>query len=81
MYPIRLRPILACLILAALLPVKAVHAEDILSLRADGHESGLVSVIGPRGFITQLQVVDDGTLAEQVSRKWTRSSWIPVTHC
>ena len=66
MYPIRFRPILACLILAALLPVKAAHAEDILSLRADGHESGLVSVIGPRGFITQLQVVDDGTLAEQV---------------
>jgi hypothetical protein len=66
MYPIRLRPILACLFLAALLPVKAVHAEDILSLSADGHEPGVVSVIGPRGFITQLQVVDAGTLVEQV---------------
>jgi hypothetical protein len=66
MYPIRLRPILACLFLAALLPVKAVYAEDILSLSADGHEPGVVSVIGPRGFITQLQVVDAGTLVEQV---------------
>ncbi len=66
MYPIRLRPILACLLLTLLLPVKVAYAEDTVSLQADDSPAGLVNVIGPRGFITQLQVVDADALVEQV---------------
>ena len=66
MYPIRFRPILVSLLLTVLLPVQAAYAQEAVSLQADDRQAELVNVIGPRGFITQLQVVDTDTLVEQV---------------
>ena len=45
---------------------KTAFAEDAVILQQDVRQAGLVNVVGPQGFITQLQVVDAGTLSEQV---------------
>lgn len=64
MHLIRFIPVLA--LAAALLGAKSALAEDTVSLETDDQRAGVVTMIGPRGFITRLQVVDADTLAEQV---------------
>lgn len=51
---------------AALLMAKSAVADDTVSLQSDDHRTGVVTMVGPQGFITQLQVVDANTLTEQV---------------
>ena len=66
MHPIRFHffPLLA--FAAALLMAKSAVAEDTVSLQSDDRRAGVVTMVGPQGFITQLQVVDANTLTEQV---------------
>ena len=51
---------------AALLMAKSAVADDTVSLQPDDRRTGVVTMVGPQGFITQLQVVDANTLTEQV---------------
>ena len=66
MHPIRFHffPLLA--FAAALLMAKSAVADDAVSLQSDDRRAGVVTMVGPQGFITQLQVVDANTLTEQV---------------
>jgi hypothetical protein len=54
------------LVLAALMKTVPAHADGTVSLQADEHHAGVVTMVGPRGFITRLQTVDTATLTEQV---------------
>lgn len=45
----------------------AVIAGDVVTLMAPQYRSSLVNMTGPKGFVTQLLVVDRGTLVEQLS--------------
>ena len=49
------------LVLAALIKTTPALADGMVSLQAD-----VVTMVGPRGFITRLQTVDTATLTEQV---------------
>ena len=51
---------------AALFMVKSAAADDAVTLQPDDRRAGVVTMVGPQGFITRLQVVDADTLAEQV---------------
>mgnify|MGYP001811846298 CR=1 FL=1 len=62
----RINSFLAFVFMALLLVTKTAFAEDAVILQQDVRQAGLVNVVGPQGFITQLQVVDADTLSEQV---------------
>jgi hypothetical protein len=53
------------LVLAALIKTTPALAGGAVSLQAD-HQADVVTMVGPRGFITRLQTVDTATLTEQV---------------
>ena len=53
---------------AVLIMVKPAAAEDTVMLQPDDRRAGVVTMVGPQGFITRLQVVDADTLAEQVQQ-------------
>lgn len=61
-----IKSFLAFVFMASLLVTKTAFAEDAVILQQDVRQAGLVNVVGPQGFITQLQVVDAETLSEQV---------------
>jgi hypothetical protein len=54
------------LVLAALMKTVPALADGTVSLQADNRQPGVVTMVGPQGFITRLQTVDTATLAEQV---------------
>lgn len=66
MQPRRFYTFIVIVFMASLLGAKTAVAEDVVSLQQDAHQARLVSMVGPQGFITQLQVVDADTLSEQV---------------
>ena len=66
MRPIVFRSITVLAFAAVLIMVKPAAAEDTVMLQPDDRRAGVVTMVGPQGFITRLQVVDADTLAEQV---------------
>ena len=66
MQPKRFYLFIVFVFMASLLGTKTAFAEEAVSLQRDANKTGLVNMIGPQGFITQLQVVDADTLSEQV---------------
>jgi hypothetical protein len=54
------------LVFAALMKTAPAHADGMVSLQADDRQPGVVTMVGPRGFITRLQTVDNVTLTGQV---------------
>ena len=54
------------LVLAALMKTAPALADGTVSLQADERQPGVVTMVGPRGFITRLQTVDNVTLTGQV---------------
>ena len=68
MRPIVFRSITVLAFAAVLIMVKPAAAEDTVMLQPDDRRAGVVTMVGPQGFITRLQVVDADTLAEQVQQ-------------
>lgn len=54
------------LVLASLLRTAPALADGTVSLQADEHPPGVVTMVGPQGLITRLQTVDSVTLTGQV---------------
>ena len=68
MRPIVFRSIMVLAFAAVLIMVKPAAAEDTVMLQPDDRRAGVLTMVGPQGFITRLQVVDADTLAEQVQQ-------------
>ena len=68
MRPIVFRSITVLAFAAVLIMVKPAAAEDTVMRQPDDRRAGVVTMVGPQGFITRLQVVDADTLAEQVQQ-------------
>ena len=68
MRPIVFRSITVLALAAVLIMVKPAAAEDTVMLQPDDRRAGVLTMVGPQGFITRLQVVDADTLAEQVQQ-------------
>ena len=68
MRPIVFRSITVLAFAAVLIMVKPAAAEDTVMLQPDDRRAGVLTMVGPQGFITRLQVVDADTLAEQVQQ-------------
>lgn len=68
MRPIIFRSITVLAFAAVLIMVKPAAAEDTVMLQPDDRRAGVLTMVGPQGFITRLQVVDADTLAEQVQQ-------------
>jgi hypothetical protein len=68
MRPIVFRSITVLAFAAVLIMVKPAAAEDTVMLQPNDRRAGVLTMVGPQGFITRLQVVDADTLAEQVQQ-------------
>ena len=68
MRPIIFRSITVLAFAAVLIMGKPAAAEDTVMLQPDDRRAGVLTMVGPQGFITRLQVVDADTLAEQVQQ-------------
>lgn len=68
MRPIVFRSITVLAFAAVLIMVKPAAAEDTVMLQPDDRRAGVLTMVGPQGFITRLQVVDADALAEQVQQ-------------
>ena len=68
MRPIIFRSITVLAFAAVLIMGKPAAAEDTVMLQPDDRRAGVLTMVGPHGFITRLQVVDADTLAEQVQQ-------------
>ena len=68
MRPIVFRSITVLAFAAVLIMVKPAAAEDTVMLLPYDRHAGVLTMVGPQGVITRLQVVDADTLAEQVQQ-------------
>ena len=74
MHIVRLRQFRSVMLACLLAMSHAVNADDVVTVTVSKDRPSLVNIVGPEGFITQLQTVDSGTLADQLQE--LRSSLI-----